>query len=56
VISHSVEEMGRIAVDMLLQVIDGGTPDSVVLPSELIVRASSSTSTSPASGPSLRTN
>ncbi|MBG6056612.1 LacI family transcriptional regulator [Cryobacterium sp. MP_M5] len=56
VISHSVEEMGRIAVDMLLQVIDGGQPESVVLPSELIVRASSSTPTSPASGPSLRTN
>lgn len=56
VISHSVEEMGRIAVDMLLQVIDGGKPESVVLPSELIVRASSSTPTSPASGPSLRTN
>ncbi|TFD73293.1 LacI family DNA-binding transcriptional regulator [Cryobacterium fucosi] len=56
VISHSVEEMGRIAVDMLLQVIDGGQPESVVLPSELIVRASSSTPTSPVSGPSLRTN
>ncbi|TFC15690.1 LacI family transcriptional regulator [Cryobacterium algoritolerans] len=56
VISHSVEEMGRIAVDMLLQVIDGAKPESVVLPSELIVRASSSTPTSPASGPSLRTN
>ena len=56
VISHSVEEMGRIAVDMLLQVIDGGKPESVVLPSELIVRASSSTPTSPVSGPSLRTN
>ena len=42
VISHSVEDMGRIAVKMLLEVIGGGTPESVVLPSELIVRASSS--------------
>jgi LacI family transcriptional regulator len=55
VITHSVEDMGRIAVDMLLQVIDGAAPESVVLPSELIVRASSSTS-SPAAGTSQRTN
>jgi len=49
--------MGRIAVDMLLQVIDGAKPESVVLPSELIVRASSSsTPTSPASVTSQRTN
>lgn len=41
VISHSVEDMGRIALDLLLQVIDGQQPESVVLPSELIVRASS---------------
>jgi len=44
VISHSVADMGRTAVDLLLQVIDGGTPASVVLPSELIVRASSASS------------
>ncbi|MBC7442293.1 MAG: LacI family DNA-binding transcriptional regulator [Ramlibacter sp.] len=61
VISHSVEDMGRIAVDMLLQVINGETPQSVVLPSELIIRASSSspiprTSVSPAAGLSPRKN
>jgi LacI family transcriptional regulator len=41
VISHSVEDMGRIAVEMLLKVIDGTKPESVVLPSELIIRGSS---------------
>ena len=66
VISHSVEDMGRIAVKMLLEVIGGGTPESVVLPSELIIRASSSApisgvpdspaAVSPASGPSPRKN
>ena len=48
VISHSVEDMGRIAVEMLLQVIAGDSPESVVLPSELIIRASSSSRISPA--------
>ena len=48
VIAHSVEDMGRIAIDLLLQVIAGETPDSVVLPSELIVRASSATPITPA--------
>lgn len=42
VISHSVENMGRIAVDLLVAVIDGGEPESVTLPSELIIRESSS--------------
>jgi LacI family transcriptional regulator len=42
VISHSVEDMGQCAVRLLQQVIDGARPDSVVLPSELIVRESSS--------------
>jgi LacI family transcriptional regulator len=42
VISHSVEDMGRAAVDLLVNVIDGGEPESVILPSELIIRASSS--------------
>ncbi|XAS68331.1 LacI family DNA-binding transcriptional regulator [Micrococcaceae bacterium Sec5.7] len=42
VISHSVEDMGRIAVDLLVKVIDGGEPASVSLASELIVRESSS--------------
>jgi LacI family transcriptional regulator len=55
VISHSVEEMGRVAVDLLLQVIDGAKPESLVLPSELIVRASSSRPLPPTSGPSVRT-
>jgi LacI family transcriptional regulator len=44
VIAHSVEDMGRIAVELLRQVIDGGTPDSVRLPSRLVVRASSTPS------------
>ncbi|MCZ2403645.1 LacI family DNA-binding transcriptional regulator [Paenarthrobacter sp. Z7-10] len=56
VISHSVENMGRAAVELLLQVIDGGTPESVVLPSELIVRASSSTPNPAGSVSSLRKN
>ncbi|TFC24262.1 LacI family transcriptional regulator [Cryobacterium sp. MDB1-18-2] len=51
VISHSVADMGRTAVDLLLQVIDGGTPASVVLPSELIVRASSAPAGTPGTPP-----
>jgi LacI family transcriptional regulator len=43
VISHDVEAMGRIAVELLLDLINGGQPASVVLPSELIIRASSGT-------------
>ena len=43
VISHDVEAMGRIAVGLLLDVIDGHRPESVVLPSKLIIRASSGT-------------
>ncbi|WP_065964521.1 LacI family DNA-binding transcriptional regulator [Curtobacterium sp. UCD-KPL2560] len=43
VVAHSVEDMGHTAVDLLRDVIDGGTPDSVRLPSELIVRSSSAT-------------
>lgn len=42
VIAHSVEDMGRTAVDLLLRVIDGEAPESVSLPSELIIRESSS--------------
>lgn len=42
VISHSVEDMGRAAIDLLVSVIDGGEPESVILPSELIIRESSS--------------
>ena len=55
VISHSVEDMGRTAVDLLLEVIDGGTPASVVLPSELIVRASSATPSHPSAAPAALT-
>jgi LacI family transcriptional regulator len=52
VIEHSVQDMGRIAVELLLQVIDGGRPESVVLPSALVVRASSGPASSgPASIP-----
>ncbi|ARC58301.1 HTH-type transcriptional repressor CytR [Frondihabitans sp. 762G35] len=43
VVAHSVEDMGRVAMELLLEVIAGRTPASVRLPSELIVRASSST-------------
>ncbi|AOW92523.1 transcriptional regulator [Rhodococcus sp. WMMA185] len=43
VIAHDVETMGRTAVKLLLDVIDGHRPESVVLPSELIVRASTET-------------
>lgn len=42
VVDHSVEDMGRIAVDLLLKVIDGEEPASVSLPSGLIIRESSS--------------
>lgn len=48
VVAHSVADMGRIAVDMLRTVIDGGTPASVRLPSRLIVRGSSATPVDPA--------
>jgi LacI family transcriptional regulator len=41
VISNDVEAMGRAAVQLLLNVMDGQKPQSLVLPSELIVRASS---------------
>ncbi|PZE22960.1 LacI family DNA-binding transcriptional regulator [Curtobacterium sp. MCBD17_028] len=41
VVAHSVEDMGRVAVELLLDVIAGNHPASVRLPSELIVRASS---------------
>ncbi|MDQ1595562.1 MAG: LacI family transcriptional regulator [Arthrobacter pascens] len=40
-ISHDVGAMGRAAVGMLLQVIDGRRPGSVRLPSHLVVRESS---------------
>lgn len=43
VVAHSTDDMGRIAVDLLRDVIAGGTPPSVALPSKLIVRESSST-------------
>lgn len=40
VIAHDVNAMGRLAVDLLTKVIAGETPDSVILPSRLIVRGS----------------
>lgn len=42
VIGHNVDEMGRTAVRMLHAVIAGEVPASVTLPSELIVRSSTS--------------
>lgn len=41
VVSHSVEEMGRIAVELLVDVMNGGRPKSVCQTSELIIRGSS---------------
>lgn len=43
VISHSAEDMGRMAVALLQQVIAGDQASAVHLPSELIIRASSAT-------------
>lgn len=40
VIAHDVDAMGRLAVEMLTQVIAGEAPESVILPSRLIVRGS----------------
>ncbi|GAB3550753.1 LacI family DNA-binding transcriptional regulator [Arthrobacter tumbae] len=40
VIAHDVNAMGRLAVDLLTRVIAGDTPESVILPSRLIVRGS----------------
>lgn len=40
-ISHDVSAMGRAAVGMLLQVIDGQHPQSLRLPSRLVIRDSS---------------
>jgi len=48
VIAHSVADMGGIAVDMLRTVIGGGVPESVRLPSRLIIRASSAARINPA--------
>lgn len=42
VISNNVNEMGRLAIALLLDIIDGRDPESVVLPSELIIRSSTS--------------
>jgi len=41
VIDHSVSAMGETALRLLLEVIDGGNPESVRLPSELVIRDSS---------------
>jgi LacI family transcriptional regulator len=40
VITHDVDAMGRLAVDLLTQVIAGEKPKSVILSSRLIVRGS----------------
>lgn len=40
VIAHDVDAMGRLAVDLLVQVIAGEAPRSVVLASRLVVRGS----------------
>nr|WP_273544477.1 substrate-binding domain-containing protein [Arthrobacter jiangjiafuii] len=40
VIAHDVHAMGRLAVDLLLAEIAGEAPESVVLPSTLIIRGS----------------
>ena len=40
VISHDVDAMGRLAVDLLTKVIAGESAESVILPSRLIVRGS----------------
>ncbi len=40
VIAHDVNAMGRLAVDLLTQVIAGETPASVILPSRLVIRGS----------------
>ncbi|WP_346028975.1 LacI family DNA-binding transcriptional regulator [Arthrobacter citreus] len=40
VIAHDVHAMGRVAVDLLIAEISGESPESVVLPSRLIIRGS----------------
>ncbi len=40
VIAHDVHAMGRLAVDLLIAEIAGESPESVVLPSRLIIRGS----------------
>ena len=41
VISQDVEALGRISAELLLEAIRGGHPESVVVPTELVVRESS---------------
>lgn len=41
VIAHDAEAMGRIAMELLLDVIRGERPESVLLPTRLIIRTSS---------------
>ncbi|CAA9261369.1 MAG: Transcriptional regulator, LacI family [uncultured Arthrobacter sp.] len=40
VIAHDIDAMGRLAVDMLMSVIGGGSPASNTIPGRLIVRGS----------------
>ncbi|GAA5230488.1 LacI family DNA-binding transcriptional regulator [Arthrobacter cryoconiti] len=42
VVSNNVHEMGKLAVGLLIDVIGGRNPQSIVLPSELIIRSSTS--------------
>ncbi|VTR10588.1 LacI family DNA-binding transcriptional regulator [Gordonia terrae] len=51
-IRSPMHEMGRRAVGLLLEVIGGRTPESIVLEPELIVRSSSISATVQAGGPS----
>ncbi|MEV8411976.1 substrate-binding domain-containing protein [Streptomyces niveus] len=41
VVSHDAQAMGSTAMRLLLDVIEGRTPESVVLPTRLVVRESS---------------
>ncbi len=40
VIAHDIAAMGRLAVDALIDVINGGSPASLTLPGRLLVRDS----------------
>ena len=56
VISNNVHEMGRLAVTLLLEMIGGNRPESVILPSELIIRSSTTSPRRPGSMPTSRSH
>ena len=56
VISNNVHEMGRLAVNLLLDIIAGRDPESVVLPSNLIIRSSTTFPQQAGSMPPSRSN